>query len=356
MSKSIRHIIAGIGFFVGTCVVGVMGYRLAGWSLVDSIYMVVITIFGVGYGEVRPVDTSDLRIFTSCLIVAGYGAAVYAVGGFIQFVTEGEINRALGARRMTKEIDRLSGHTIVCGYGRVGRILAERLAEDAAGVVVIDADASKVAAAEADGHRVVQGDAAEERILRAAGIDRAEKLAAVLPSDSANVFVTLTATGMREDLLVIARAEDPSSESKLRRSGAHDVILPAAIGADRIANLLIHPSAEELLRGADGLRLDLGDQLGQLGLRIEELTVPAGSPLIGKPIHAIEVGGNHGFLIVGLVRATGEVAVNPDEETRLGQGDKVVVMGHADDLPELRRRYEFTREVMYRGARVAAGS
>mgnify|MGYP001818483353 CR=1 FL=1 len=277
MSKSIRHIIAGIGFFVGTCVAGVMGYRIAGWSLVDSIYMVVITIFGVGYGEVRPVDTPDLRIFTSALIVAGYGAAVYAVGGFIQFVTEGEINRALGARRMTKEIDRLSGHTIVCGYGRVGRILAERLAEDSAGVVVIDADASKVAAAEADGHRVVQGDAAEERILRTAGIERAKKLAAVLSSDSANVFVTLTATGMREDLLVIARAEDPSSESKLRRSGAHDVILPAAIGADRIANLLIHPSAEELLRGAEGLRFDLGDQFGQLGLRIEELTVPADS-------------------------------------------------------------------------------
>lgn len=356
MSKSVRHIVAGIGFFVATCLVGVLGYRLAGWSLVDSVYMVVITIFGVGYGEVRPVDTADLRIFTSGLIVAGYGAAVYAVGAFVQFVTEGEINRALGARRMTKEIDRLSGHTIVCGYGRVGRILAERLGEGASGVVVIDADAAKVTLAEANGHRVVQGDAAEESVLEAAGIARAAKLAAVLPSDSANVFVTLTATGIREDLVVIARAEDPSSESKLRRSGAHDVILPAAIGADRIANLLTHPSAEELLRGAEGLRLDLGDQLEQLGLRIEELTVPAGSPLIGRPIHAIEIGGNHGFLIVGLVRASGQVEVNPEEEARLGEGDKVIVIGHADDLPELRRRYEFTREVMYRGARVSTGA
>jgi voltage-gated potassium channel len=274
----------------------------------------------------------------------------------VQFVTEGEINRALGARRMTKEIEKLQGHTIVCGYGRVGRILAERLAKDSEGVVVIDADPAKVALAEAAGYAAIQGDAAEESVLAAAGIERAAKLAAVLPSDSANVFVTLTATGIRDDILVIARAEDPSSESKLRRSGAHHVILPAAIGAERIANLLIHPSAEEMLRGGDGLRLELSDQLGQLGLSIEELTVPAGSPLIGKPIHAIEIGGNHGFLIVGLVRATGEVSINPDEEMRLGEGDKVIVMGHADDLPELRRRYAFTREVMYRGARITSAS
>jgi voltage-gated potassium channel len=352
LSKSARHIVYGVGFFAATCLVGVGGYRIAGWSLVDAVYMVVITIFGVGYGEVRPVDTSDLRLFTSGLIVAGYGAAVYAVGAFVQFVTEGEINRALGARRMTREIERLRGHTIVCGYGRVGRILAERLAKSRCDVVVIDTDPAKVLLAEEAGHRVVTGDAAEEAVLHAAGIEHAARLAAVLPSDSANVFVTLTATGLRDDLPVIARAEDPSSETKLRRSGAQHVILPAAIGADRIANLLTNPSAEELLRGGEGLRLDLGEQLGHLGLRMEELTLPASSTLIGKPIHAIEVGGNHGFLIVGLVRPSGEVLVNPDASVRLAAGDKVIVMGHANDLPELRRRYELAREVMYRGARV----
>lgn len=354
LSHSARHIAYGAGFFAATCAVGVAGYRVAGWSLVDAVYMVVITIFGVGYGEVRPIEGNDLRLFTIGLIVAGYGAAVYAVGAFVQFVTEGEINRALGARRMSREIGRLADHTIVCGYGRVGRILAARLGSSGTDVVVIDTDAAKMRAAENAGFRVVSGDAAEEETLLAAGIERAARLAAVLPSDSANVFITLTATGLREDLFVIARAEDPASESKLTRSGARHVILPAAIGADRIANLLINPSAEELLQGGAQLHEDLGDQLGRLGLRMEELTLPETSPLIGKPIHTIEIGGNHGFLIVGLVHADGRATVNPDESERLHAGDKVIVVGHTDDLPELRRRYELSREVMYRGVRMNA--
>lgn len=352
MTSSLRHILIGIAVFIGTCLVGVAGYRIAGWGFVDAVYMVVITIFGVGYGEVRPIDTAELRIFTSGLIIFGYGAAVYAVGGFIQFVTEGEINRALGARRMTREIQNLRGHTIVCGYGRFGRLLAGKLAQGGGDIVVVDTDPERIRSAEEAGHCVVSGDAADEATLQEAGIEQAAKLAAVLPSDSANVFVTLTATGINEGLNVIARAEDPASESKLVRSGADHVILPAAIGADRIANLITRPSAEQLLRGGEGLRVDLGEQLGQLGLRIEELTLPKSSPLIGKQVRAIEIGGNHGFLIVGLVRANGDVLVNPDEQQTLGAGDKVIVLGHCDDLPELRRRYELAREVIYRGVRM----
>lgn len=352
LSSSLRHTCMGLGFFLAICVAGVLGYRIAGWDLVDAIYMVVITIFGVGYGEVRPVETPELRIFTIGLIVAGYGAAVYAVGRFVQFVTEGEINRALGARRMTREIQQLRGHTIVCGYGRVGRILAGRLSKAGSDIVIIDSDPAKIVAAEAEGYRVVAGDASEESVLIAAGLHEAAQLATVLPSDSANVFVTLTATGITRHVIVIARAEDPASESKLTRSGADHVILPAAIGADRIANLITRPSAEELLAGSGRIRLDLGEGLGQLGLRIEELVLPADSPLVGKPVRMIEIGGNHGFLVVGLVHPDGEVDVNPDDETCLLEGDKVIVVGHSNDLPDLRKRFEISREVFYRGARV----
>jgi voltage-gated potassium channel len=327
-----RHTFRGIGFFGATCVVGVIGYRVAGWDLIDAVYMVVITIFGVGYGEVRPVDTSELRIFTSGLIVTGYGAALYAVGGFVQFVTEGEINRALGARRMTKEIKKMEGHTIVCGYGRVGRILTERLRKSGCEIVAVDQDPAKILEAEATGLRVVTGDAAEESVLMAAGIEQAAQLAAVLPSDSANVFVTLTATGITRHLIVIARAEDPASEKKLMRSGADHVILPAAIGADRIANLITRPSAQEILAGGERLRLDLGEELEQLGLRIEELTLPSSSSLIGKPVRMIEIGGNHGFLIVGLVHPGGEVDVNPDDGVLLREGDKVTETSTREQL------------------------
>ncbi len=352
MARPIRRLVAGLLFFVGTCAAGVVGYRLAGWSTIDAFYMVVITIFGVGYGEVRPVETPGLRAFTSGVIVAGYGAALYAVGGFVQLVTEGEINRALGARRMNRGIRQLRDHTILCGYGRVGRILAERLTTKHTELVVIDTDREKIIEAEGDGHLVVLGDAADESVLAEAGVRHAAQLAAVLSDDSANVFVTLTATGINRHLIVIARAENPASESKLRRSGADHVILPAAIGADRIANLITRPSAEELLARSDGLRDDLGEELAPLGLQIEELRLPGDSPLVGQPLRAIEIGGNHGFLIVGIRRADGRVTLNPEDDALLADGDTVIVLGHSDDLPELRHRYELEKKVYYRGARV----
>jgi len=351
MARPIRRLFAAAAVFLGTCVVGVVGYRIAGWDLIDAVYMVVITVFGVGYGEVRPIESTGLRIFTASLIVAGYCAAVYVVGGLVQLVTEGEINRVMGARRMNRGIQQLREHTILCGYGRVGRILARSLHAAGVALVVVDRSRERIAEAEADGHRVVLGDASDEGVLSSAGIERAARLAAVLPNDSANVFISLTATGINRHLVVIARAEDPASESKLRRSGAEHVILPAAIGAHRIANLITRPSAEDLLASSHGIRGDLRDDLDQLGLRVEELKVPNGSPLVGRAIRTIEVGGNHGFLIVGLRRGDGSVTANPGDAELLGTGDTVIVLGHANDLPELRRRYELERQTYYRGAR-----
>jgi len=173
LARPIRRLLAGVFFFVATCVVGVLGYRIAGWDTIDAIYMVVITIFGVGYGEVRPVDTPELRAFTSGVIVAGYGAALIAVGGFVQLITEGEINRALGARRMNRGIRELRDHTILCGYGRVGRILARDLVEHGARLVVVDRDPKKIVEAENDGHLVLLGEASDESILEQAGVRHA---------------------------------------------------------------------------------------------------------------------------------------------------------------------------------------
>ncbi|MFO0687288.1 MAG: potassium channel protein [Myxococcota bacterium] len=351
MARPIRRLVAAAAVFVGICVLGVVGYRMAGWSSLDAFYMVIITIFGVGYGEVRPIDSTGLRLFTASLIVAGYGATVYVVGGLVQLVTEGEINRAMGARRMNRDIKQLRDHTILCGYGRVGRILARSLRTAGVPLVVVDRSRERIVEAEVDGHRVVLGDAADEAVLASAGVGQAAQLAAVLPNDAANVFVTLTATGINRHLVVIARAEDPASESKLRRSGAEHVILPASIGAQRIANLITRPTAEDLLATNRGIRGDLREELDALGLRVEEMRLAEGSPLVGQPIRAIEIGGNHGFLIVGLRRGDGSVVVNPDDGLTLASGDTVIVLGHANDLPELRRRYELERPMYYRGAR-----
>lgn len=150
---------------------------------------------------------------------------------------------------------------------------------------------------------------------------------------------------------IIARAEDPASEAKLRRGGATQVVLPARIGGERMANLITRPGAEEMLARSD-LSAGLQVELEQIGLRMEELSLPLSSSMIGRPLADIEVHGNRGFPIIGIRRASGEVQVNPIGETPLRAGDPVIVMGHPDDLPELRRRYAFERQLTYRGARV----
>ena len=178
-------------FFI--CIVAVTGYVAAGWKLDDAIYMVIITIFGVGYGEVQPVQSAGLRALTITVIIAGYGAVIYTVGGFMQMLIDGELNKALGVRRMTKGIERLSNHTIICGIGRLGTILARELHAAGKPFVAIDTDLDRLQDAEERGYLVIHGDATEEDILEQAGIRRASTVATVLSQDATNVFVTITA-------------------------------------------------------------------------------------------------------------------------------------------------------------------
>lgn len=352
MSTATKRILAGLGVFLAVCLAGTAGYAAAGWPLVDSFYMVMITIFGVGYGEVRPVSAVSLRMFTVALIVGGYAAALYAIGGFVQLMAEGEINRALGERRMSTDIRRLARHTIICGFGRVGRILAGELAAMKLPLVVIDDDPAKIRDAERAGHLTVRGNATSETTLREAGIDRAASLCTVLPDDAANVFTTLTVREMAPGVTIVSRAEDPASESKLLRGGATSVVLPAAIGARRIGQLITRPGVEDVLARSSGHR-ELETQVELLGLRLEDLVIREGARLVGRPVGTIEVRGNRGFLIVALRRKDGGVTTNPDPDVVLAAGDTVIVLGHEDDLPELRARYDLLRQVSYRGARAS---
>ena len=159
--------------FALTCVTAVSGYMLADWSLLDSIYMVVITVFGVGYGETRTLAKPELKVFTMGVIIAGCSSGIYVVGGFVQMLAEGEINLALGTRRMSKGIEKLSGHALICGFGRVGQMLAHDLLAAEQALVVIDNNEGRVQEAQAAGYLAVRGSASEEQTLVAAGIDRA---------------------------------------------------------------------------------------------------------------------------------------------------------------------------------------
>ncbi|MEN0109358.1 MAG: NAD-binding protein [Planctomycetota bacterium] len=351
MPVPLRRLLSAAAFFLAACALSGAVYVAHGWSVADAAYMVVITIFGVGYGEVRPVDTALLRAVTMALIVVSYGSVIYLAGGFVQMVMEGEINRALDRRRMTQGIDRLRGHTVLCGYGRAGRILADELRAAGTPFVVVDADADKLTDAEAAGMLVLEGNATEEAVLRRAGVERARVLASVLPDDAANVFITLTARELNEGLEIVARAENPSTEKKLLRSGADRVVLPAVIGGQRMAQLITRPAAEEILASTDGAA-DLRHELAGIGMKLDEMPVTAGSPLDGHALADIDLRGNRGFLIVGVRRASGAIELDPPGDCVLAAGDALIVLGHAGELPQLARRYAEPKEIVYRGAKM----
>lgn len=288
MKSSFRHIILGAIAFVMTIIVAVSGYVLAGWSLLDAVYMSVITMFGVGYGEVQPVTSPTLRVFTILVIVAGYTSVVYIVGGVVQMVTEGEINKALDSRRMTREIATLQQHVIICGFGRIGETLARRLAKAKQQFIIIDSSSDHTAKAEAEGYLVFNGNATDEGVLHSVGISRAKVLATVLPDDAVNVFITLTARELNPAMLILARGESPSTEKKLRLAGADHVVLPASIGAERMAHMITHPAAMDFLNQDDG-RNTLNELLAQIDVQVDELAILDNSPLVGKTISDIEV-------------------------------------------------------------------
>lgn len=348
-SRPFRKIITGIALFFFICLVAVIGYVSAGWKLEDSIYMVIITIFGVGYGEVQPIESSSLRALTIMVIIAGYGAVIYTIGGFMQMVIDGELNRALGARRMTKEIERLQGHTIICGVGRMGSILAKNLFAAKKPFVVIDCDERRLKAAEDQGYWVINGDASEEYILEQAGIRRAAVLATVLSADATNVFVTITAREMNPDVMIIARGENPKTEKKLIGCGANRVVLPTAIGASKVAQLIMRPTTENMLEQltSEGA---IKDELGHFGLQFEELQVTRDSTFANKTLDKIEVRSDRGFLVVAIRRADGEVEQDLSPDTKLLEGDAVIVLVHNNDIPHLSEKFAAKGiKITYRG-------
>ncbi len=349
MTHSMRRILIGAVFFGLTCVTAVSGYMLAGWSFLDSIYMVVITVFGVGYGETQPLAKPELKVFTMGVIIAGCSSGIYVVGGFVQMLAEGEINRALGTRRMSKGIEKLSGHALICGFGRVGQMLAHDLLKAEQSLVVIDNNEGRVQEAQAAGYLAVRGSASEEQTLVEAGIDRARVLATVLPDDSANVFITLTARELNPTIEIIARAESPSSEKKLLRSGANRVVMPAFIGATKIATMITCPSAEGLLLDDVG-KMHLNEELKQIGLEMTEVEIKPGSPLLGQTVGDVEVSGSGGLVIVALKKADGTLVRDPRPDVKLAGGDVFIILGHSNALPQVTRRMSIRTATAYRGS------
>ena len=243
-----RNLILGVGFVLIVSVGAVIAYMANGWSFDDALFMTVLTVFTVGYGEVRPLDTEALRAVTITLMMLGCTGMIFLTGALVQVITFTQIQQVLGSKRMKQQIERLKDHVIICGFGRIGVMLAKELRAGKAEFVVLEANAERFAEARDLGYLCIQADATEEEALKEAGIMRARALATVVPADAINVFITLSARGLNSGLKIIARGESPATEKKLLQAGADNVVLPAHIGAETVASIILYPGLADVFR------------------------------------------------------------------------------------------------------------
>ncbi|MCI4680259.1 potassium channel protein [Rhodoblastus acidophilus] len=348
LASPLRNLVAGVTFMLVVGLAAALAYIAAGWSVSDAFYMVVLTIYSVGYREVHPVDTPALRAITEILIIVGCTGMIFLTGSMFQLIAASQLQQFFGTRRMQKEIDKLSSHVVICGFGRIGQMLCHELKAGHSPFVVIDHSEERVAAARKAGYHFIQGDATDEETMRQAGVMRARALATVLPEDAANVFITLSARNLNHDLTIIARGELPSTESKLIHAGANRVVLPARIGAERVAELLLHQDVARLISRARGGNLDrLAFDLQGLGLDIEVATVEAGSRCAGLTVERIEQLGAGAFLVVALEKKDGATLLQPDPETLVRGGDSLAVVRRPEKSQKI--------EELFGATAVAAG-
>jgi len=320
-----RRLLWGLCILVTIIVAGVIGYAvIEGWSFIDSLYMTVITITTVGYGEVHPLTTAG-QIFSIFLIVGGVSGAVYILSAIAGYLIEGQLGITLGRRRMQTNIAKLKEHFILCGYGRVGQEIARTLAEEGVPFVVIDKDRDSVASAEKDGYLFILADATSDEVLKEAGIERARGLISAVGSDSDNVFITLSARGLHPDLFIETRASSSESETKLKKAGADRVISPYSIGARRMAELALRPAVVDFI---DTVIRRRGQEL-----QLENITVNRDSALVGITVE--ETRRRTKAAILAISKKGGKLLTNPPEEEIIGGGDRLIALGTREQLTTL---------------------
>lgn len=307
--------------------IGTLGYMLIeGWSVLDSIYMAVVTLATVGFREVHPLSTAGM-IFTIFLMIFGIGIIAYSIGIFAQFMVEGHLQKVLGRRQVEKKIAKLSGHYIICGFGRIGSIVCRELSERPVPFVVIEQNGEFCDKIAAEGFLYIQGNATEDDILLAAGIERARGLITAVTSDTENVYITLTARGLSPDLFILSRAGDEGSEKKLTRAGASKVISPYNIGGSRMAQAILRPSVMDFIEIATA---------GQnLELQLEEIVVSGASRLAGMSLEQTGVRKEFGLIIVGIRSGAAPMVFNPPAETIITAGDILIALGPQPSIVKL---------------------
>ena len=299
--------------------------------LLESIYWTVITISGVGYSQSLDASVSELQQFLSIVVIlVGMLSMAYTLGMLIQAIVEGQLDKVMGDKRMKKEIHKMKEHVIICGFGRIGQNLSHRLARHHVPFIVIDPNAEMVAIAKSHGFLCLEADATDETVLRSVGIDRASTIVFGIQSDPDNVFLTLTVRNMNPTITIIARGEHPRTEKKLLQAGADQVVMPAIIGAERIADIIIAP--EIITPEANDLLRSVGKESG-LNVELEDFMLVAESPCVGHTVRESEESQEQ-LMVVAVRRAGGETIFNPKDDELLAVNDVVVVMGPEAEIEQ----------------------
>ena len=309
-------------------VAGTTGYvLLEGWSVIDALYMTVITLSTVGYKEVGPVSHEG-QIFTMALILLGVSFVFYVLGSVVQFMVEGRIREIMGRHKLEKKIRGLKGHYIICGYGRVGTSIVKDLESNHLELVLIERNPARVQKLNERNILHIAGDATDEENLIKAGIERARGLVTALKTDSDNVFVTLSARQLNPDLFILARAAQESSESKMLAAGASQVVCPHRMGAHRMAQTILRPTV------TDFLELTTSDATRDI--QMEEMPVYRTSKLINVPLQDSGIRKEFDLIVVAVKKPSGDILFNPSAQTKLEAGETVIAIGKLKQLEQLR--------------------
>ncbi len=322
-----RHTVISIFLSILLLLGGSLGYMLIEkWCFLDAFYMTTITLATVGFSEIHQV--SDIgRIFTVILIFLGVGLFLYVAGNTIQILVEGRIREVLGRRKLDKQISRLKNHYIICGYGRIGRVLTRFLTQKYLDVVVIDKNPEHTKTLNDDGVLYLIGEAANESLLKKAGVDRAKALIAAVGSDPDNVFLVLIAKQLNPGLFVVARATESIAKTTLKAAGANKVISPYEVGARRMAHAILRPTVIKFLEHA------FADD--QTDIQVEEITLSEKSRLVGTPLMESGIRKNLDLIIIAIRKPDGVMQFNPQADTALEALDTLVAVGTAQNLLKL---------------------
>ena len=319
---------------IGAISIALLGFGTAGYmflqhfTFIEALYMTVITLSTVGFTEVHALDTAG-RVFTIVLITMGAGFVAFSLAYFSQIVVDGDVLEAYRRRKLTKKLDQMENHYIICGYGQMGQIVADKLLEHKVPVVVIESEEAMLPRLRERGLVYLFGDATEEDNLLSAGIARAKGLVTVVSKDAENVFIVLTARDLNRELLIFGRAGSPGTDKRLLKAGADRVVSPYAIGAAKIAHNILRPTVTDFLELAlSGEGMDLS---------LEEMIIPEKSKLVGMELMASGIRGGYDLIIVAIKRSHGKMVFNPAPKEKLQPGDTLVAIGSVENLSRFAR-------------------